>query len=124
MRVRDEQAQPADGMTASEEAMATSEGGARAPKDPAKPKHKSALNAAAELLCKTAQEMGCVAMVRILLANGSWQTTGKTPANTLHAAISREIKQKGSEARFVVVGRGKFAASPAAQAAYDSQAAG
>ena len=120
-RVRDERAQAPDGMTASEHAMAASEGGARDPKEPAKPKRKGALTAAAELLCRTEQELGCSAMVNMLLAEGSWHTTGKTPANTLHAAISREIKQKGSEARFVVVGRGKFAASPAAQAAYASQ---
>jgi hypothetical protein len=33
---------------------------------------------------------------------------GKTPANTLHAAIGSEIKKKGAAARFEKVGRGQF----------------
>jgi len=34
---------------------------------------------------------------------------GKTPANTLYAAISREIKLKGDASRFAKAERGKFA---------------
>jgi len=37
--------------------------------------------------------------------------SGKTPANTLHAAISKEIKTKGKDSRFEKVGRGQFALS-------------
>jgi hypothetical protein len=33
---------------------------------------------------------------------------GKTPANTLYAAILREIAIKGRQARFRKMGRGKF----------------
>ena len=39
-----------------------------------------------------------------------WQPTnaGKTPQNTLHAAISKEIKTKFADSRFTKVGRGQF----------------
>ena len=43
-------------------------------------------------------------------AKGYWQSAGgKTPANTLHAAIAKEIRTKGKASRFRKVGRGQFA---------------
>jgi hypothetical protein len=34
---------------------------------------------------------------------------GRTPAGTLYSALLRELQTKGEQARFVKVGRGKFA---------------
>ena len=43
-------------------------------------------------------------------ARGLWHPgSGKTPANTLYAAILREINTKGDDARFAKVERGQFA---------------
>jgi hypothetical protein len=43
-----------------------------------------------------------------MLQNGYWSTNGKTPAATISAAMLREIKVKGDDARFRKVARGKF----------------
>ena len=54
--------------------------------------------------------MRCKHIVELAVDRGLWQPgTGKTPANTLYAAILREIRTKGDESRFVKVERGKFA---------------
>ncbi len=77
----------------------------------------SLLNAAALLLSQNHNEaMTCQAIVELAIAGGLWtRRDGKTPANTLYAAISREIKTKGHASRFVKTQRGRFAAAkPAA----------
>jgi hypothetical protein len=131
-RVRDERAKAEDGMTASERAMAESAPGAKkdakATKD-AKPgperdtgergatgakgetKPMSLLDAAAHLLSLgTGDPMRCKDIVDLAAERGLWKPRdGKTPANTLSAAISREIKVKGEASRFVKAERGKFA---------------
>ncbi len=79
-----------------------------------KPKRVSALDAAATILASSAQPMNCQSMIDAMAAKKLWSSpNGKTPASTLYAAILREIKQKGKEARFRKTERGHFAAAQA-----------
>lgn len=72
-------------------------------------KSLSALDAAVKVLAEVGAPMNCKQMIETMTAKGYWKPAqGKTPANTLHAAIGSEIKKKGSEARFEKVGRGQF----------------
>ncbi len=79
---------------------------------PAPPEGKrlSALDAAAKVLAETKEPMSCKQMMDAMTAKGYWSPFqgGKTPANTLHAAIGTEIKKKGETSRFEKVGRGQF----------------
>jgi len=54
-------------------------------------------------------------MVEKMLADGLWKTGGKTPAATIYAAILREVRAKGKDARFRKTGRGQFEATAAAR---------
>jgi len=72
------------------------------------PKRSSGLDAAAKVLAEAGEPMSCKAIVERMLAQGLWQTKGKTPAATIYAAIIREIAAKGDKARFRKVGRGQF----------------
>ena len=74
-------------------------------------KPMSLLDAAAHLLSLgTGDPMRCKDIVDLAVARGLWMPRdGKTPANTLYAAISREIATKGDASRFVKAERGKFA---------------
>jgi hypothetical protein len=74
-------------------------------------KSMSLLDAAAHLLSLgTGDPMRCKDIVDLAVARGLWTPgKGKTPAATLHAAMSREIKNKGNASRFVKAERGKFA---------------
>lgn len=76
---------------------------------PAPPKKMGVLDAAAQVLAETGTAMNTAAMVKAMLDKGIWSTAGKTPAATLHAAISREVATKGDASRFRKVGRGMFA---------------
>ncbi len=77
-------------------------------------KRMSLLDAAAHLLAQgTGDPMRCQDLVDLAVERGLWQRgTGKTPANTLYAAILREITTKGDASRFVKAERGKFARKP------------
>lgn len=74
-------------------------------------KPMSLLDAAAHLLSLgTGDPMRCKDIVDLAVARNLWTPRdGKTPANTLYAAISREINTKGDASRFVKAERGKFA---------------
>ncbi len=74
-------------------------------------KPMSLLSAAAHLLSLgTCDPMRCQTIVDLAIQRGLWTPrAGKTPANTLYAAILREIKTKGDASRFVKADRGKFA---------------
>ena len=72
-------------------------------------KRPSGLDAAAKVLAEAGEPLNTKAMVDRMLAQGLWQTNGKTPAATIYAAILREINTKGDAARFRKVERGKFA---------------
>jgi hypothetical protein len=69
------------------------------------------LDAAAHLLSLgTGDPMRCKDIVDLAIARGLWSPgEGKTPANTLYAAILREIREKGPESRFIKIARGRFA---------------
>jgi hypothetical protein len=70
----------------------------------------SGLDAAAKVLVESdVKELRLKRIVEIALDKKYWNPDGKTPDNTLHAAIMREIKVKGSESRFKKAGRGIFA---------------
>jgi len=97
----------------SQEAMPSAEperGKAKRAKAEAKPKKMSGLDAAAKVLEESGQPMNAKEMIDAVEAKGYWKSPGgKTPHATLYSAIIREIKAKGSEARFRKADRGKFA---------------
>ena len=69
----------------------------------------SLVKAAIAILAETDESMGANELVEVAKAKGLWTPgEGKTPAQTLYSAISREIKKKGGRSRFVAVGKGKF----------------
>jgi restriction system protein len=68
----------------------------------------SGLDAAAQILAKAKDPMGCKDLVEQAIAAGLWSPGGKTPQATLYAAIIREIAKKGKNARFKKVARGRF----------------
>ncbi len=88
------------------------------PKDGGKKKSKahkpkgngklSGLDAAAQILAKAKEPMGCKDVVDQAIAKELWSPSGKTPQATLYAAIIREISKKGTDARFAKVERGRF----------------
>ena len=81
-----------------------------ASKKPAQKKTKgklSLLDAAVEVL-KKQSPLTCKQLVERLAEAGLWETDAATPANTLHAALSKEIRVKGKDSRFEKVDRGQF----------------
>ena len=78
---------------------------------PVADKRLSALDAATQVLAEADEPMNCRQLIEAMIEKDYWHTknAGKTPQNTLHAAISKEIKTKGSDSRFEKVGRGQFA---------------
>jgi HB1, ASXL, restriction endonuclease HTH domain len=79
-------------------------------KKEAKPKKVGALDAAARVLEEAGEPMGCKEMIDAMASKGYWSSpNGQTPHATLYAAILRELKVKGKEARFAKTERGKFA---------------
>ena len=74
-----------------------------------KPKRLSALDAAAQILAETDKPMRTKELIETMAQRGLWSSpNGKTPQATLYAAILREIKNKGDQARFKKVERGQF----------------
>ena len=73
-------------------------------------KRLTALDAAARVLDENGKAMSCGELIAAMAAKGYWTSpAGKTPSATLYAAMAREIKVKGAEARFRKSERGKFA---------------
>ncbi len=69
----------------------------------------SALEAAVRVLAEAGQPLTCREMIDAMAAKKYWTSpAGKTPANTLYAAILREIQTKADQARFRKVDRGRF----------------
>jgi hypothetical protein len=93
---------------------------AQGKKNPAKPSNDAAskkertvaktggLSAAVKVLKEAGLPLNCQEMIKRILEKGYWKTDGKTPAATIYSAISREIKEKGADARFRKTERGKF----------------
>lgn len=76
-----------------------------------KPKTKmTLLDAAHRVLTEFGDELSATDIVKAAIEKGYWQTEGKTPGNTLNAAITRDIKAKGEESRFAKGTRGRFTA--------------
>jgi hypothetical protein len=66
-------------------------------------KNKYSLLDAAEIILKTCphQPLSAKAIIKLAAEDGIWKPgAGKTPANTLHASINKEIKVKGEASRF------------------------
>jgi hypothetical protein len=81
----------------------------KATKAEPKAKKLSALDAAAKVLATSKEPMNCVQLIEAMAAKKLWTSPGgKTPAQTLYAAILREINVKGKESRFKKVDRGQF----------------
>ena len=74
----------------------------------AKPRKPSGLDAAVQVLADSKEPMRSKDIVDKMLNLGLWSTKGKTPHATIYAAIIREIKAKGKDARFAKVDRGRF----------------
>ena len=72
-------------------------------------KKLSMLDAAVKILSESDEPMTTKALIEQMAAKGYWSSpNGKTPAQTLYAAILRETQKKGAEARFVKADRGLF----------------
>lgn len=72
-------------------------------------KKLSLIRIAAIVLESCGRPMTCGEIVAQAVESNAWQRgKGLTPANTLSAAIRREIKIKGSASRFRLAERGKF----------------
>jgi len=70
----------------------------------------SALEAAAKVLAETKTPMTAKEMIEAMASKNYWRSPGgATPWSTLYAAIAREVKVKGKDARFKKTERGKFA---------------
>ncbi len=75
-----------------------------------RPKRRSALDAASEVLKKADKPMRCRELIETMAERGLWTSPkGKTPHATLYAALLREIRNKGDASRFRRVDRGLFA---------------
>ncbi len=83
----------------------------RAPKPKAKRANMmSALDAAAKVLAETKTAMTAKEMIEAMAAKNYWRSPGgATPWSTLYAALERERKAKGKDARFKKTGPGQFA---------------
>ena len=69
----------------------------------------SLIKAAAIVLEACGRPMNCKEIVDTAFEMRVWTPgAGKTPANTLHAAINRQIATKGQASRFAKAGRGLF----------------
>ena len=80
------------------------------PKKEKKAKKVSALDAAARVLEENGEPMGCKDLIETMGNKGYWSSPkGQTPHATLYAAILREVKVKGKDARFTKTDKGKFA---------------
>jgi hypothetical protein len=93
-------------------AQRTTKAASAATRAATKGKKLSAIAGAARVLDDTGRAMTCPELIDAMAAKGYWKSPGgKTPAATLHAAITREIKLRGADARFRKTERGKFAST-------------
>lgn len=80
-------------------------------KTDAPPKKLSMMAAALQVLQDRKVAMTCPELIDVMATEGLWVSPGgKTPANTLYAAISRDIQEKGKESGFRKAERGRFEA--------------
>ncbi len=77
----------------------------------APPKKLSMVAAALQVLQDRKVAMTCPELIDVMATEGLWVSPGgKTPANTLYAAISRNIKVNGTGSAFRKAERGRFEA--------------
>lgn len=77
----------------------------------APPKKLSMVAAALQVLQNRKIPMTCPELIDVMATEGLWVSPGgKTPANTLYAAISWIIKEQGKDSAFRKAERGKFEA--------------
>ena len=74
---------------------------------PRKPRKPSGLDLAAKVLAEAKEPLNAKTIAERTIAAG-WETKGATPHATLYAAMIREIKAKGKDARFEKADRGQF----------------
>ena len=68
-------------------------------------------SAALQVLQQRKEAMTCPELIDIMATEDLWTSPGgKTPANTLYAAISRDIKVNGTDPAFRKAERGRFEA--------------
>ena len=72
-----------------------------------KPRKPSGLDLAAKVLAEAKEPLNAKTIAERVIEAG-WETNGATPHATLYAAMIREIKAKGKNARFEKVDRGQF----------------
>jgi len=73
-------------------------------------KKPGVLDGAVKVLAEADEPLSCRELIERMASKGYWKSpAGKTPSATLYSAILRELKTKGSEARFKKVERGRFA---------------
>jgi hypothetical protein len=79
-----------------------------------KAKKLSALDAAAKVLAESDVPMTCKELIQAMATQGLWSSPkGRTPSNTLYAAVMREVNVKKEESRFRKVSAGHFASNQA-----------
>ena len=84
--------------------------GSDGPTAPSAGKKISLLKAAEIVLADAGGPMTVKEIIELAVATNTWTPgTGKTPANTLSVSMRREIKARGKDSRFALVGRGRFA---------------
>lgn len=67
--------------------------------------------AALQILQERKVAMTCPELIDVMATEGLWVSPGgKTPSNTLYAAISRIIKEQGTVSPFRKAERGRFEA--------------
>jgi hypothetical protein len=77
-------------------------------------KKLSALDAAAQVLANSDVPMTCKELIEAMATQGLWSSPkGRTPENTLYAAVTREVNVKKEESRFRKVSAGHFASNQA-----------
>ena len=72
-----------------------------------KPHKPSGLDLAARVLVEAKEPLNAKTIAERVIEAG-WDTSGATPHATLYAAMIREIKAKGKDARFEKFDRGQF----------------
>jgi len=109
---------PSAGKAAATASAAAPTAAPKAPKAKREAKKRdglSGLDAAAKVLVLAGRPMNTKEMVEKMLADGLWKTGGRTPAATIYAAILRQVRAKGKDARFRKTDHGQFQATAAAR---------
>lgn len=72
----------------------------------------SVLDTVVAVLSQAEEPLHYKEITKRVLASGKWQTNGKTPADTINAQLTVEIKNLGQASRFRRAGKGVYALNP------------